>query len=286
MKIHRSHPRERFTIIPDETLRDERLSYLARGVLAELLSRPDDWQTTADALWRRGRHARGNTGEGRAVLRAAFAELEACGYLQRTRRRTIGGRIVTDMHVYDVPAGRTDDQTGGPRSGLGKHESAQVAPTTSTPGVGQPGVGQPGVGVLVVSTETYNGNGFELRPDDENGNSLSRIAAALTAAGGTERESKEVINRAQADPRIRNAIAWLTASVSNGDAPALLAEVRYDAARAAAAEAAPDFPWFGHQPRPPWCGQCHESTRMLEDDEGRPYRCPDCHPLTAEDGAA
>jgi hypothetical protein len=32
--------------------------------------------------------------------------------------------------------------------------------------------------------------------------------------------------------------------------------------------------------RPPWCGTCDERTRMRENTEGAPYRCPACHPLT------
>jgi hypothetical protein len=112
MKIHRSRPQERFTIIPDDTLRDPRLSYAARGVLAEILSRPDDWDTNADAMWRRARSERGKAGEGRDVLRAVFAELEACGYLQRVVTRSGRGRIATDVHLSDVSAGRTDDGTG------------------------------------------------------------------------------------------------------------------------------------------------------------------------------
>ena len=33
-------------------------------------------------------------------------------------------------------------------------------------------------------------------------------------------------------------------------------------------------------PRPHWCGQCDQRTRLREDPlrEGRPYRCPECHP--------
>lgn len=30
--------------------------------------------------------------------------------------------------------------------------------------------------------------------------------------------------------------------------------------------------------RPLWCGVCDEVTRMREDSEGFPYRCPECHP--------
>jgi hypothetical protein len=33
--------------------------------------------------------------------------------------------------------------------------------------------------------------------------------------------------------------------------------------------------------RPPWCGSCDERTRLLErPEDGRPYRCLSCHPLT------
>ncbi|MEE6295707.1 hypothetical protein [Georgenia wangjunii] len=33
--------------------------------------------------------------------------------------------------------------------------------------------------------------------------------------------------------------------------------------------------------RPAWCGTCDEQTRQFEDDDGRPARCPACHPLAA-----
>ena len=29
---------------------------------------------------------------------------------------------------------------------------------------------------------------------------------------------------------------------------------------------------------PAWCGSCHETTRLLELEDGRVQRCPDCHP--------
>lgn len=32
---------------------------------------------------------------------------------------------------------------------------------------------------------------------------------------------------------------------------------------------------------PTWCGQCDETTRLLTLDDGRPKRCPSCHPLRA-----
>jgi hypothetical protein len=200
--VHRSHPEARFTIIPDATVRDPRLSYLARGLLGEMLSRPDDWATSADAIWRRARSERGSAGEGRDVLRAAFAELAAAGYLHRERRRVGRGRFATDLHVFDAPdgreawlaarvfvaravdnhaenpisAGRTDDDTGRRRRDQGKRASSQVAPTYGRPGVGPPGVGPPGVGPPGVSTETYDG---DLSTETMNGNQADENHARL-----------------------------------------------------------------------------------------------------------
>jgi hypothetical protein len=79
---------------------------MARGLLAEILSRPDDWITTADAIWRRARSERGKDGEGRDAVRKAFAELAAAGYLHRERRRAGRSRFTTMVHVFDSPDGR------------------------------------------------------------------------------------------------------------------------------------------------------------------------------------
>lgn len=202
MEIHRSHPESGFAIIPDATLRDPRLSYAARGVLAEILSRPDDWVTTADRIWRRARSERGTSGEGRGALRKIFTELASAGYLYRRDCQRDGGRWVTELHVFDAPdgleawraaedfrasavdnypladvsAGRTDDDTGSRRPDLGEHASAQVAPMTGSPGVGRPGVGRPGVGEPVVLTETYDG---DLSTETLNGNQANGNHAGI-----------------------------------------------------------------------------------------------------------
>jgi hypothetical protein len=105
--IHRSKPTGNFTILPNELLRDDRLSYCARAVLAELLSRPEGWETNADALSERARrHRDGSRGEGRRAMRAAFAELEEAGYMVRHKRKGEKGRFVTVLEVYDTSADR------------------------------------------------------------------------------------------------------------------------------------------------------------------------------------
>jgi hypothetical protein len=107
LKIRRSKPVDNFTIIPNAALRDERLTFCARGVLAELLSHSDVWETNADAMSERARNLRGDVvGEGRRGLRSAFAELEAAGYIIRRKEQAARGRFVTVLEVYDVPQHR------------------------------------------------------------------------------------------------------------------------------------------------------------------------------------
>jgi hypothetical protein len=50
-----------------------------------------------------------------------------------------------------------------------------------------------------------------------------------------------------------------------------------------------DGPWWNHKShrlpaasRPPWCGQCSDEIRRQIEVDGKPARCPACHPLTKE----
>lgn len=91
---------------------------------------------------------------------------------------------------------------------------------------------------------------------------LSRPAHASLAACLLRGWTKEALVQAVATP------SW----EGSTHPPALLAK-----RLAECAEQSPPRPALV---RPPWCGQCHEGTRMTDDD--RPARCH-CHPLRAGD---
>lgn len=91
-------PDSGFLMIRNAVVRDARLSYRASGVLADILSRPDNWKTTAESLAK----ARPD-GEGEKAIRAALRELEAAGYLRRRRYKDEKGRFRWKQTVYDVP---------------------------------------------------------------------------------------------------------------------------------------------------------------------------------------
>lgn len=117
--------------MPNAALRDERLSYKARGIHANLLSNSDeDWSETAETLAKK-------SPDGRDACRSGLRELARYGYIEYVKTQTERGTWTTDMIVYsvpkDVPAGRTED--GKPALGPTSEDTAnpQVAPKTENP---------------------------------------------------------------------------------------------------------------------------------------------------------
>tara|TARA_R110000868_G_scaffold121118_9_gene321448 strand:+ start:831 stop:1535 length:705 start_codon:yes stop_codon:yes gene_type:complete len=97
MTIQRTpRPQSNFTILSNEILRDNRLSFRARGILASVLSRPDNWRTSADSL-------ANESIEGRGAILTALKELEVLGYLERTKYQNELGHWVSDSLIYDQP---------------------------------------------------------------------------------------------------------------------------------------------------------------------------------------
>lgn len=92
-------------MIRNDVARDPLLSYRASGILADILSRPDNWTATAANMAK----AR-PSGEGVRAILSALRELEQAGYLRRERVRGDGGRFRWVQTIYDVPApGRQEE---------------------------------------------------------------------------------------------------------------------------------------------------------------------------------
>jgi hypothetical protein len=81
---------------------------MARGILVELLSRPDGWEATADDMWQASVAKHGKASPGRRMFRAAFAELKEYGYLTSERTILPGGKFGTTLALADISAGETD----------------------------------------------------------------------------------------------------------------------------------------------------------------------------------
>jgi hypothetical protein len=96
-----------FVQIPNQWMRDTRLSRKARGLLAELMTHSVGWSVTLESLVDGGP-------EGRDAVRTAIIELEETGYLVRTRQRGEDGRLLGinyDLQDPDQPV--SDNPTVG-----------------------------------------------------------------------------------------------------------------------------------------------------------------------------
>lgn len=103
-----------FAQIANVALRDRRLSFKARGVLAMVLSNVGEWQATAEWIEEQSEP------DGRHAIQTALNELTECGYRVVRRERLDDGRIATIVDWFHEPQvsrstenptiGKLDDQ--------------------------------------------------------------------------------------------------------------------------------------------------------------------------------
>jgi hypothetical protein len=94
--IRAPRPERNFSIINNEIIRNQQLTYRARGILTFLLSQPDHWRTNTDRLAYPGT-------EGRDAIRSAMNELQDAGYVVLLKRQRPNGQWLSEWLVYDEP---------------------------------------------------------------------------------------------------------------------------------------------------------------------------------------
>ena len=96
--IFRSRHRSNFTLVDNAAIRDPRLSLKATGLLALLLTYPDDTRFSRDKI-------RTLKQDGVRGIRSALVELGRAGYLVHEYERDSKGRWKTATYVYETPRG-------------------------------------------------------------------------------------------------------------------------------------------------------------------------------------
>jgi len=85
-----------FVVMDKSFLNDTTLSWKAKGIMAYMLSKPDDWTFYIDELIK---HAT----DGKASFRSGFKELRESGYVQRIQKRDDDGTFTWETIVYEQP---------------------------------------------------------------------------------------------------------------------------------------------------------------------------------------
>ena len=95
--IHRAPNRNRWVTMDNRAVEDSRLSLKAKGLLAYLLSRPDNWRASPEHLAR-------TTSSGEYAIRNALRELRDRGYAKLTCPRGDKGLIAgTEWVISELP---------------------------------------------------------------------------------------------------------------------------------------------------------------------------------------
>lgn len=96
MSIYRVEKNKNYVVMNRTALNDERLSWKAKGIIAYMLSLPDDWTFYIEELVK-------HSTDGEASFRSGLKELKNLGYVKRYPVR--GGSRITEWEtvVYEVP---------------------------------------------------------------------------------------------------------------------------------------------------------------------------------------
>lgn len=121
-----------FTVLSNEFLKDTRLSWKAKGIIAYVAMLPDDWVLNMRDLTNRAT-------DGRDSLYSGIKELETCGYCSKTQNRNPDGTIagyayeICDQPVFMQP------YTDNPVTDAPQPENPDtVFPDTDKPGTENP----------------------------------------------------------------------------------------------------------------------------------------------------
>ena len=96
MSVIRIEKNKNYSVVSNIPLNDFRLSWEASGMMAYLLSKPDDWQVRMTDLTKQ-------RSAGRDKVKRIFKELETYGYLTRKRVGGAGGKFEWITTIHEIP---------------------------------------------------------------------------------------------------------------------------------------------------------------------------------------
>ena len=161
-----------FTVVSNEFLKDTRLSWKAKGIIAYVAMLPDDWVLNMRDLTNRAT-------DGRDSLYSGIKELETCGYCVKTMQRNPDGTIAgyayeicdkpvfvqpfTENPVTDAPQPENPD-TVKPDTVKPDTENPTLINTNQTKDLNKPNTNQSKAANDVVG-DLFPDNDLEVKPD-------------------------------------------------------------------------------------------------------------------------
>ena len=92
MTAYRIEKQSNYTVVDNEFIRDNRISFKAKGILLYLLSRPDNWQVYEADIVKQ-------SSDGIRAVRSGIKELIDAGYIERNQKRDEKNRFMGYEYV-------------------------------------------------------------------------------------------------------------------------------------------------------------------------------------------
>ena len=159
MAIFRIHKKENFVVLDKGFLNDIRLSWKAKGLLAYMLSLPDDWSFSISNLATKSKCSRESTAN-------IIKELTKAGYIHKMQVRTNHGKFgKLELFVFETP----------------RAEPYSKKPKTVNPSPEKPITEKP---PLLSNNKSFNNNVLNKNNDDDRkghstGENLQKTQTAL-----------------------------------------------------------------------------------------------------------
>lgn len=119
MPILRNPTKDRFTVVDNQLIEDDRLSADALGIAVYLFSKPDGWKIVPAEL-------AGRFGIGRDKVRKIQRQLEHCGYMQLRQRRAADGQVAGTEWVLVEPGADPNNPNADLFSGDNREPESQA----------------------------------------------------------------------------------------------------------------------------------------------------------------
>lgn len=199
------NPENPFVMIDKRPLENKKISWKAKGVLAYLLSRPDNWEVQLGDLLKR-------SPDGSYAVRHAIKELVVAGHMKKRIDRDERQKFIRFVwEVYEVPFGENRDMGGEPFRGFPQVGNPQVGNralnNTESNNTKRTNIEEHGTKVPLRSLEWELAHGAEITQDMIDAESEKRMLdAANLIATGLGTSSRDGFNIAYSFQRIRNIV--------------------------------------------------------------------------------
>ena len=97
MPIVKNKKYTNYTVIDNQSIKNKKLSWKAKGILTYLLSLPTNWDIHLKEI---KKHAT----DGQTSFRSGIKELRKAGYINYIKTKDSEGKFVHEYHVYEKPS--------------------------------------------------------------------------------------------------------------------------------------------------------------------------------------